>query len=150
QCLDRDSCHAWMFRRCEASPGHADDAPPYPGSIRGKEAPIDRAISTLRLLGPRQPDEGGTMATIFTVSSASDLNNAIAAADAATSGTFEIDLASSITETADLNAINLHTGVTLTIDGSDGSGGGYTLDGAGQFRGLFVYSGTVSIENLTI
>ncbi len=73
------------------------------------------------------------------------LNAAIDAADAATSGDIVITLTNDITETATLDAINLHTGVTLTIDG-----GGHALDGAGQYRGLFAYAGTLTVSNLSI
>ncbi|HZL01146.1 MAG TPA: hypothetical protein VFC47_14750, partial [Caulobacteraceae bacterium] len=82
------------------------------------------------------------------VNSESALNIAILAADTATpgSGGYEIDLAGTITLTGALEAINLPTGVTLDIEGDNA-----ILDGgtSGQ-RGLFVYSGAVSIENLTI
>ena len=44
-----------------------------------------------------------------------------------------------------MQAINLHHGVTLDI-----KGGGHTLDGGGTQRGLFVYAGTVDINNLAI
>jgi hypothetical protein len=47
-----------------------------------------------------------------------------------------------------LKAINLKSGVTLDIKGA--ANGGSVLDGAGLERGLFVYSGVVTIENLTI
>jgi hypothetical protein len=49
---------------------------------------------------------------------------------------------------ADLAAINLKAGVTLTING-----GGHTLigtNGTNTFRGLFAYGGNVAINNLTI
>ena len=46
-----------------------------------------------------------------------------------------------------LAAINLQSGVTLDIVGDDNA---VTLDGNGQQRGLFVYSGVVNITNLTI
>ena len=50
-----------------------------------------------------------------------------------------------LTEAADLFAVNLHGNDTLTIDGQ-----GATLDGASAHRGLFIYSGAVTIQNLTI
>jgi hypothetical protein len=50
-----------------------------------------------------------------------------------------------LTESADLSAINLKGSDTLTINGQ-----GAALDGAGAYRGLFVYSGTTTIEELTI
>ena len=73
------------------------------------------------------------------------LNAAIDAADAATTGDIVITLANDIAETATLDAINLHAGVTLAIDG-----GGHALDGAGQYRGLFAYAGTLTVGNLSI
>ena len=50
-----------------------------------------------------------------------------------------------MTLNSSLDAINLTSGDTLTIDGAGGA-----LDGAGAYRGLFVYSGAVTIKNLTI
>ena len=49
-------------------------------------------------------------------------------------------------------AINLPAGSTLTIQGTNGSGGAavQTIDGGGTERGLFVYSGDVTVENLTL
>jgi hypothetical protein len=84
-------------------------------------------------------------ATEAQVSTSTQLNNAILAADNATSGTYTITLADSITLSGQLDAINLHAGVTLDIEGA-----GNTLDGNNQYQGLFVYSGAVTIENLTI
>src|SRR6516162_9308230 len=52
-----------------------------------------------------------------------------------------------LTESADISAINLAGNDTLTIDSQ---GQGASLDGASLYRGLFVYSGNVTIENLTI
>jgi hypothetical protein len=82
------------------------------------------------------------------------LNSEIAAADAASSGSFVIDLPQTIIETANLTAIDLQAGVTLTIDGSDGSGGFFALDGAGSFDGVLIDAGgagsSVILENLQI
>ncbi len=86
------------------------------------------------------------------------LNALIVAADSAASpasGTthFEIDLSGAIAVSSGLEAINLKSGVTLDIKGSNGA----TLDGRNEGagtsygqRGLFVYAGTVTIENLTV
>jgi hypothetical protein len=89
------------------------------------------------------------------VSTVADLNVAIIAADGeTTAGVYEIDLASGadIELTQALEAINLATGVTLDIEGD-----GATLDGKNETtgvsdnqRGLFVYAGTVMVENVTI
>jgi hypothetical protein len=86
----------------------------------------------------------------FNVGNESDLNTAISAidvggVDAGTGNTYTITLTASITLDSALEAINLESGASLTIDG-----GGYALDGAGTYRGLFVYAGTVTAENLTI
>ena len=112
----------------------------------------------------------GTIAT-FTVNTEADLNNAIGTIDSATAaGIYVINFGSSITEgtitttqttftglgvttitasvLADLTAINLHSGVTLQINGN-----GHSLigtNGTNTFRGLFAYSGVVNINNLTI
>ena len=83
------------------------------------------------------------------ITDVAELNAAIEAADgeAASSGAYEIDLAANtpIDLTQALEAINLKSGVTLDIVGN-----GATLNGQGDQRGLFVYAGVVTIENLTI
>ncbi|WP_283807762.1 autotransporter domain-containing protein [Bradyrhizobium mercantei] len=52
------------------------------------------------------------------------------------------------------NNITLTAGTTLPVINSSSSvtinGGNFTLDGGGVQRGLFVYSGTVAVNNLTI
>src|SRR5262249_44925136 len=58
---------------------------------------------------------------------------------------YTITLTGAINLGAELPAINLASGDTLTI-----IGGGHTLDGADTYRGLFVYAGTVAVQNLTI
>ena len=87
------------------------------------------------------------MTTTLTASTTAQLNQDIATANAATSGGFIIDLQGNITETTQLNAIDLQSGVPLTIDGSNGSGGVHTLNGAGS-HGFLVNAGSVTIENL--
>ena len=96
------------------------------------------------------------------VGNQAELNEAMATADAATSGSYVIRFTQSITEGTDsggtvvfgghtidlppdLFALNLQPGVSLTIDGA-----GHTLDGAGLYRGLFAYGGDAKIENLAI
>ena len=75
------------------------------------------------------------------------LADAISVANAATSigQTNFFILAPGTTNTAALPAIDLASGVSLTIDGEGGA-----LNGENASRGLFVYSGDVTIENLTI
>lgn len=95
------------------------------------------------------------MQTSFTITSAADLATDIklvdqTGTDAAinTAYTFTFDLsngASIATLGAQLDAINLDAGSSLTILGN-----GDTLSGAGAYNGFFVYAGTVEIENLTI
>jgi hypothetical protein len=87
------------------------------------------------------------MTTTLTASTTAQLNQDIATANAATSGGFIIDLQGNITETTQLTAIDLQSGVPLSIDRSNGSGGIHTLDGAGS-HGFVVDAGSVTIENL--
>jgi hypothetical protein len=86
------------------------------------------------------------MGTSFNVSNVASLNAAIRQMDTTTVATsYTISLDSSLTLSADLDAINLANGSSLTILGN-----GYTLDGNGLYRGLFVYDGNVTIGNLTL
>src|SRR5665213_71837 len=83
------------------------------------------------------------------------LNAAIAAADGdpANTGAITIDISGAIDLTSGpLTEINLASGNSLTIAGTNGSGGGQsqTLDGGGTQRGLFIYAGTVKLENLAL
>lgn len=87
------------------------------------------------------------MTTTLTASTTAQLNQGIATANAAIAGGFIIALQGNITETTLLHAIDLQSGVPLTIDGSNGSGGIYTLNGAGS-RGFVVDAGSVTIQNL--
>ena len=89
---------------------------------------------------------------IGTAGDVEQLNALIVAADSAASGSFEIDFSGDIAVSSALEAINLKSGVTLEIDGE-----GLALDGKDDStsasydqRGLFVYSGAVNIDNLTI
>ena len=93
--------------------------------------------------------------TYSNVSSASALAQDIKAIDQASqasggNGTnYQITLSSvsglTLVETSDLPAIDLKGDDSLTINGS-----GDSLSGADEFRGIFVYSGDVTIENLLI
>ena len=81
-----------------------------------------------------------------TANSEAQLNAAIAALDGTTvAGTYTIALTGSIGLATALNALNLHAGVSVVIDGQ-----GNLLDGLNTQRGLFVYVGVVTIQNLTI
>ena len=87
---------------------------------------------------------------IIQVDSTADLISAINGINASPSGTYEIDFISNITLTAQLPAIVLNSGtgfddLSFTINGE-----GHTLSGNDAFRGLFVYSGAVTVENLQI
>src|SRR3954452_19714096 len=95
----------------------------------------------------------GGNATITTIAQLNDVigqaNNA-----AANSGAYEIDLGLNvvIALTTGIYAINLKAGVTLDIKGH-----GATIDGKNEAtqqsynqRGFFVYSGVVTLENMTI
>ena len=89
---------------------------------------------------------------IIQVANELELNQAIATVDGAGAGDFIIQFTANITEgtdtgssitfngntlsaPADLYALNLKGGVSLSING-----GGYTLAGANIYRGLFAYS----------
>lgn len=89
------------------------------------------------------------MTTTLTASTTAQLNQDIATANAATSGGFIIDLQGNIPETTQLHAIDLQSGVPLTIDGSNGSGGVHTINGFGS-NGFLVNAGSVTIENLRL
>jgi autotransporter-associated beta strand protein len=81
-----------------------------------------------------------------TVTSIAALDTAIAAANGLSSGSYTITLGGDIAMNGTaVTAISLAAGVALTIDGA-----GYTLDGGGSEHGLFAYTGTVVVENLTI
>ena len=86
------------------------------------------------------------------VGSISALNAAIRTADAlaANSGTYTITLTGNIALNGTaIHEIDLATGNTLDIIGTDGTGND-AIDGGGTQRGLFVYAGTVSISNLVL
>src|SRR5262245_24620094 len=85
------------------------------------------------------------------VTNIAELNAAIELANGSTSpgpGRLEIDITLdndiSLGATA-LAAIDLKPGVFIDIKGN-----GHTLDGGGTQRGLFVYAGTVVVEDLAI
>jgi autotransporter-associated beta strand protein len=77
------------------------------------------------------------------VSTEAQLNAAIETAR--TTANTEIVLKNTITLSADLSALQ-GTGTVIRSD----TGQNYTIDGNNQFRGLFVYSGDSTIQNLTI
>ena len=97
-------------------------------------------------LGLAAAGSGSLPANTFLVSSDAGLNVLVSFIDLFGSATaYTIQLTANITLATDLTAINLPAGASLTVDG-----GGFKLDGAGLYRGFFVYSGTVTIQNLTI
>jgi hypothetical protein len=90
--------------------------------------------------------------TTFNIDSVTELDTDIALIDATgadattnTAYTFNITATAALTLTSQLDAINLDAGSSLTINGN-----GATLDGAGQYNGLFVYAGTVTVDDLAI
>ena len=74
----------------------------------------------------------------------SDLNAAIATVNGRAS-TDVFNFAASFTLTTTLTPLVMVAGETLTI-----AGGGFAIDGGASQGGLFVYSGTVTIKNLTL
>jgi autotransporter-associated beta strand protein len=88
----------------------------------------------------------------FTVSDESDLDTAIASINAGgsqaasnTQYTIAIAQNSTIDLTSALQAIDLMSGSSLTIEGDNA-----TIDGQNAYRGIFDVSGAVTLENLTI
>ncbi len=120
-----------------------------PGAGAVAAAPTEKdAASAISGAAPSVAPTGGTVPNGGQpVTNITQLNAAIVAADgeAAGSGAYQIVLGGNITLTTALEAIDLKSGVTLDI-----AGGNYALNGGGSQRGLFVYSGTVTIENLTL
>jgi hypothetical protein len=86
----------------------------------------------------------------FLVANETDLNAALSSIDVSGKWslpniTYTITLAASFSLSTDLDAIDLQSGDTLTIDGA-----GNTIDGAGAHRGFFDYAGGLILKNLTI
>jgi large repetitive protein len=87
----------------------------------------------------------------FAVTTEAQLNAALVAiqtesTELSAGQTITVDLSgANISLTSDLEAVNVAQGTDLVIDG-----GGGTLDGMGDQRGLFIYSGNVTVENLAI
>jgi outer membrane autotransporter protein len=114
------------------------------GALR-RGSRIARLLAGTALAGASMAFSTGAQAqcasTTCTVASEADLRTAVAYANANANTT--INLTSSVTlTTGDLPALQ-GTGTTV-------NGNGNTLNGGNIFRGLFVYSGTTRVENLTI
>ncbi len=110
-------------------------------NIAGGALPANEALALAR-------DGTGTAIEVqqtIAVSTEAALNQAIATANAATAGNFVIDITGSITESGTLTGISLAAGVELIIEGA-----GNTLNGAGTYAGLYVHTGNVTIDDLTI
>lgn len=91
---------------------------------------------------------GCASAATFVVTDEASLRaalQAVATGGSATDPGNTIQFANDIALTSDLWAINLPSGAQLTIDGA-----GHVLDGQNAARGLFVYAGTVRVQNLAI
>ncbi|MCP3390548.1 VCBS domain-containing protein [Bradyrhizobium sp. CCGB12] len=99
---------------------------------------------------------GGTVikpSNVYTVHNAAELNATLLAISvgggaAAANTNYSIEFAGNISIAslgANLTAINLASGSHLVINGA-----GYSLDGGNAYRGLFVFGGNVSINNLNI
>nr|WP_283811343.1 Ig-like domain-containing protein [Bradyrhizobium uaiense] len=107
-----------------------------------------------------QDANGGTIVQlvstrVFNVSNVTELNAAILQMDsggqnAAPNANYTINITANFSLSSELYALNLLSGSSVTINGSDGHGGAYTIDGLNAQRGFFVYAGNVNLENLTI
>ena len=73
------------------------------------------------------------------------LNISIGALLTAAPGNYEIDLTGNIGLTANLTAIDLPSGVSLTIEGND-----HRIDGNGEHSAFFVDSGSLTLDDLTV
>ena len=82
--------------------------------------------------------------TTYSVSDTAGLNAALAAI-AGGSDAYTITITASFSLTADPLPIGLASDGTLTVEG-----GGFTISGAGVHRGLFAFSGTTSVDDLTL
>jgi hypothetical protein len=111
--------------------------------------------------GTGEDNEAMTITFVSTVTTEAQLDDDIRIIDGTTAaGNYTVTFGTSITEgnlsatqngatvLPDLSAINLHGGVTLTINGAGNSLIG--TNGTNTFRGLFAHSGNVSVDNLTI
>ncbi|GKQ56105.1 Ig-like domain-containing protein [Bradyrhizobium sp. Ce-3] len=107
-----------------------------------------------------QDANGGTIVQVvstrvFNVSNVAELNAAILQMDsggvnAAANANYTINITANFNLTSELYALNLLSGSSVTVNGSDGHGGTHTIDGLNAQRGFFVYAGSVNLENLTI
>ncbi|MGY4256097.1 hypothetical protein ACVI1L_003165 [Bradyrhizobium sp. USDA 4516] len=107
-----------------------------------------------------QDANGGTVVQlvstrVFNVSNVTELNAAVLQMDsggqnAAPNANYTINITASFSLSSELYALNLLSGSSVTINGSDGHGGTHTIDGLNAQRGFFVYAGNVNLENLTI
>ncbi len=87
------------------------------------------------------------MTTTYDVASQASLDQVLTSLDLGqlAAGAYEIDLTAGFALTADPTGINLGSSYSLTINGE-----GNAISGGTLYRGLFVYAGNVTIENLGI
>jgi hypothetical protein len=83
--------------------------------------------------------------TSINVANASQLVTALGTVDSNPGTSYVINLTGNITLTAGTTLPAINSTSTVTING-----GNFTLNGSGVQRGLFVYKGTVAVNNLTI
>ena len=98
-----------------------------------------------------------TIQTSFAVTSEAELNAAIAAinvggASSAANTSYTITITSDFILNADIDAINLAAGDTLTIQGSNPANDSSTaqIDGDTTYRGFVVTAGSVNLNNLSL
>jgi hypothetical protein len=129
-------------------------------TLQGTTTPVsfsfDSATNYANYAFVLQPDTKGTgtdisvITTHFVVASEAEFNAALAMIDkggiyAQPGEKYSISLSASFTLSSDLYAINLAAGSAVSI-----AGNGQTIDGAGTYRGLFVYGGAANVSDLTI
>ncbi len=108
--------------------------------LRGVTGPV--VLALLFLLSLALP---AAAQTVIDVGSASDLVSALTTVDNNPSTSYTINLTSDVTLTGATTLPAITSSSTVTVTGN-----GHTLDGSNVQRGLLVYSGTVSVSNLTI
>ena len=105
-------------------------------------------------IGTTVADSGGNFAIMATglpdgvhslTATAADLAGNTSTSSASVGDSDTVNLLNDITETADPNVISPHSGVSFILNRD-----AETLDSANAQRGLFVYNGTLTMEDLTV
>jgi len=113
------------------------------GAIRQRTLPPP--LLALVLVFASLVSESTHAQTVINVNDASGLAAAIAQVDTNASAQYVINLQNSITLTAGSTLPAFNSTSSVTVNGNN-----FTLNGGGIQRGIFVFSGNVAIDNITI